>query len=82
MRSPGLWCGPCVHVGINVSTHCMTEESQFKEAFSQAVKGRKTTECMQQHIKIIECETGPPCLEKHQIAFEGSQTLAVRLAGV
>lgn len=32
--------------------------------------------------KVIECETGPPCLEKHQIAFEGSQTLAVRLAGV
>lgn len=37
---------------------------------------------MQQHVKIIECETGPPCLEKHQIAFEGSQVLAAQLAGV
>lgn len=34
-------------------------------------------ECMQQRVKIIECEIGPPCLERHQIALEGSQTLGV-----
>lgn len=35
---------------------------------------------MQQHVKIIECEIGPPCLEKHQIAFEGSRMLGAHAA--
>lgn len=33
-------------------------------------------------LKVIECEIGPPCLGKHQIAFEESQMLGVQLARV
>lgn len=88
MEGRGSECGPqaCrvvpVHVGINASTRCMSEESKLLKAFNQAIKGRKIAKSMQQHVKIIECEIGPPCLEKHQIAFEGNQRLGVELARV
>lgn len=88
MEGGGSQCGPraCsvvpVHVEINASTRCMGEESKLLKAFNQAVKGRKIAKSMQQHIKIIECEIGPPCLEKHQIAFGGNQMLGVEQARV